>query len=231
MKIKLTHIIPTLALAVLTTSANAAIVINGTAFWAQNSATVTGTFNASTSDKLVVVVTGEHGNPGFVGDVTALTYNGQTLIKAVNRDAVPGPGVNNSTDQTFNDIWYLDNPGNFTGLNTITATVGTRATVTVFGLTGTLAGVGATSVSAAASRSVNLTTTAANSLVITSFGLGGNGNTGSVTGVTADSPLTLRSAQIVGSNWNGQVTGSSLVALAGSGTYSFSGGNAAGANM
>lgn len=202
------------------------VTINGTAFWQASANPVTGTFNASGSDKLVVIVTGENANPGQVGDVSNVTYNGRALIKAVDRSS-------SSTDQTYNDIWYLDNPGNFTGTNVVSASITSRAHVTVFGLSGTKPGFGASAISAAASRSVNLTTTAANSLVIACFGLGGNGNTALTTDITTnDSPLTLVSKQHLDSRgWSGHATGYAHVSAPATAAYSFQGGNASGAHV
>ena len=49
--------------------------------------TVDGTFNASGSDKLVVVLTGEHGFNNDTGDVTSVTYDGVALTRAIDRNA------------------------------------------------------------------------------------------------------------------------------------------------
>ena len=211
-----------------TTSANAAtITVDGFASWNKTSNPVTGTFDASGSDKLVAVVTGEHGFNNDQGNCSGITYDGVALTQAVDRNPLAS-----GTDTTYNDIWYLDNPATSTG--EIIATVTTRGSVTVFGLSGTAAGVGATAISDPYQRSVDLTTTAPNSIVIASYGMGGNGNTADVQNVDADAPLTETSA--VQSNtpsrpWDGHVTGYALVASAGPGTYSFTGGNQDGAHV
>jgi hypothetical protein len=60
--------------------ASAAITRNGSASWARTAAP--GTYNASTSNKLVVVVSGEHNfTNNYTGNCSAVTYNGQALIR------------------------------------------------------------------------------------------------------------------------------------------------------
>jgi hypothetical protein len=224
----LTFALAAVAACLVAGTVQAQITLTSTTF-SSTSSPISGTFNAFGSSKLVVVLTGEHGNPGWVGDATSVTYDGVPLIKAVNRDAVPGPNPppnTGSTDQLFGDIWYLDNPTTSTGAISITAS--TRAVVTAFALSGTKAGVGNTVISGPDSKSVNLTTTAANSIVIASHNMGGNGNTANVGSVNTVSPLIETSAISQGSSWNGHVTGYAIVATPGSATYSFTGGNLAG---
>lgn len=218
-------------------SANAAIVVDATAFWntetdtSASNTTITKNFNASASDKLVVIVTGENGNPGsLAGNVSSVTYDGVALTEIVDRNPIGGTTPLGATyDQTYNSIFYLDNPATSTGQ--IIANVNTRGNVTVFALSGTAAGYGNTVIGAQESRSVNLTTTGAGSIVIASLGMGGNGNSANVTSVNADSPLTEVSAQEEGSLWDGHVTGYAIVPTAGPGTYSFSGGNVIGSHI
>jgi len=219
------------ALVLTATSANAALItVNGFDSWNAGSSPITGTFDASSSDKLVVIVTGEHGWPNNAGgDCTGVTYDGVALTQAVDRDpiiTIPDPNL--LVDQTYNDIWYLDNPATSTG--EIVASVVTRGNVTVFGLSGTALGVGNTAISPQDSNSVSLTTSAADSIVIASYGMGGYGNTANVDSVDADAPLIETSAQENGSRWDGHVTGYALVASAGPGTYSFTGGNLSGSH-
>ena len=156
--------------------------------------------------------------------MTSVTYDGVPLTPVIQRNAQ----VSN-TDTVYNHIWILDNPAASHVSGTIVANVVNRGNVTVFGLSGTLPGAGATAISATDTRSVDLATTAPNSLVIASFGMGGAGNTADVLNVTVNPPLTFVSAQENGSLWDGHVTGYAKVASAGAGTYSFSGGNQAGA--
>jgi hypothetical protein len=200
--------------------ATAAIEIDGFDSWHADSTTLTGTFDASGSDKLVVVVTGEHGHNNNAGACSSITYDGVLLTEAVNRNAITG-----GTDTLYNDIWYLDAPA--AGVGEIIANVSSRGNVTVFALSGTAAGVGAIAISDSHERSVDLTTTGNGSLVISSFGLGGGGNTGSVAGVSADAPLIQTSA-ISNGNWDGHVTGYAIVPTIGTNTYSFTGGNTSG---
>jgi hypothetical protein len=207
-----------------TISVNAGkIVIDGTAFWRNQSTGVfTGTFDASGSDKLVVILTGEHGFNTNAGTVNSVTYDGVPLIPVIQRNAQVA-----STDTLFNHIWILDNPA--TSAGQIAVNVVNRGSVTAFGLSGTSPGAGATAISPNNTRTVDLTITASNSLVIASFGMGGAGNTANVGSVTVALPLTFVSAQFNGSSWDGHVTAYAQVPTAGTGTYSFTGGNETGA--
>jgi hypothetical protein len=208
----------------------AQITVDGTAFWNSTGSPVTGNFDASGSDKLVVIVTGEHGFPNNEGgNANGVTYDGTPLVQAVDRNPIVVTSDPKVVDQTYNDIWYLDNPDTSTG--EIIADVTTRGNVTVFGLSGTAPGVGATVISDRQSRSVDLTTSAPGSLVIASFGMGGDGNTANVNAVTADEPLTQVSAQENGNIWDGHVTGYAEVSAAGTETFSFTDGNVSGAHV
>jgi hypothetical protein len=220
------------AVAGMALQANAAIITVDAITTFQNSGgNITGTFDASGFDKLVVVVTGEHGFPNNEnGDTNGVTYNGTSLVQAVNRNPIVVNPDPKEVDQTYNDIWYLDNPGG-TATSEIFADVSTRGSMTVFGLSNTLPGVAATVISDRQSRAVDLTTSGPDSLVIASFGMGGDGNTADVNNVTVDSPLTFASAQENGSTWDGHVTGYAQVPTAGTGTYSFSGGNISGSHV
>ena len=214
----LTRIPQTLALAALALAPiNAAITYDGFASWDRNSDP--GSFNASGSDKLVVVVSGEHNFGGnYTGNVTGITYNGQTLIKAVEES--PSDPATGGHGQTTSDIWYLDNPGSFAGPGTIDVSFnGNNWVVTAIGLSGTEDGVGATAhVSGAAS--VNLATTAANSLVIANIGMGGQGNTADAN-VLPNAPLTKISGLKIGSNWASHTVGYAPIAAPGPQTFSF----------
>jgi hypothetical protein len=199
------------------------ITVDGTAFWRnQDTGVFTGTFDASKSDKLVVILTGEHGFNNDQGKVNSVSYDGVALTPVIQRNAQV-----TSTDTVYNHIWILDNPATSTGL--VAVNVVNRGNVTVLGLSGTLPGAGATAISPNGTRAVNLTSTASNSLVIASFGMGGAGNTADTQNVSVDPPLTFVSAQKNGNNWDGHVTGYAKVPNMGTGTYSFTGGNVAGA--
>jgi hypothetical protein len=203
------------------------ITINGTATWFANSVTLSGTLNASGSSKLVVIVTGEHGNPGDLsGNSNTVTYDGVALTKVIDRNPIGGTPV----DQTFNDIWYLDNPGAVHVAGAIVAGVNSRGNVTAFALSGTAPGVGQTAVSPQASKSVVLSTGFANSIVIASHGMGGDGNTANVTAVNATLPLIERTATAQTSLWDGHVTATALVPAPATATYAFNGGNTTGSH-
>jgi hypothetical protein len=204
------------------------VTIDGSAFWRAESSTITGTFDASGSDKLVVILTGEHGFNNNAGTVNSVTYDGVPLTPVIQRNARVA-----QTDTIYNHLWILDHPAEFHVTGTIVANVVNRGNVTVFGLSGTLPGTGATAISDNNTRTVDLATTAPDSLVIASFGMGGAGNTANVSTVAADSPLTRASAQNNGgnSNWDGHVTAYAQVPSAAAGTYSFSGGIESGAHV
>jgi hypothetical protein len=208
----------------LATTARAQITIDATTAFNSSNSTFSGTFNASGSDKLVVIVTGEHGFNNDQGNCNSVTYDGVLLTRLIDRNPLAS-----TTDTLYNDIWYLDKPAGSTGLLALNTT--TRGNVTAYALSGTMPGAGATVIGAPNSRTANLTTTGANSLVIVSWGLGGAGNTAGLSGVGVNPPLTETSKQENGSNWDGHVTGYAFVANAGTGTYSFTGGNSSGAHV
>ncbi len=192
------------------------ITYDGFASWDRDSDP--GTFNASGSDKLVVIVSGEHNFPGnYSGDVVNVTYNGQALSKVV--DVSPNEFGHG---QTAADIWFLDNPGNYAGSGTIDVTFnGNNWVVTAIGLSGTAAGFGATA-NVTGTSSVNLTTVGENSVVIASVGMGGMGNTATpLPGITGNAPLTTVDALEIGSNWAGHAVGRATIASPSSSTFSF----------
>jgi uncharacterized repeat protein (TIGR02543 family) len=92
--------------------------------------------------------------------------------------------------------------------------------------------VGQTAISLQASKSVVLSTGFANSIVIASHGMGGDGNTANVSLVNATLPLIERSAQQNGggSLWDGHVTATALVPVPATATYAFNGGNTTGSH-
>jgi hypothetical protein len=152
------------------------------------------TFDASASDKLVVVVTGEHNFGGNLsGDVTSITYDGVSLTKAVERQPF------SSTLQTVSELWYLDDPTAATAsanagdpapattgsIRIVVVGNGTNYVQTAFGLSGTAPGFGGASSIAIGTQSTNLLVSSPNSKVISWLTLGGAGNTAT----TAESVL------------------------------------------
>ena len=200
-------------------SSHAQITVDGFDSFNSTNALFSGTFDASRSDKLVIVATGEHGFNNATGNLNSLTYDGVPLIKAIDRDAQFA-----STDTIYADIWYLDNPGIFHTNGLIEVSAENRGNITAIGLSGTLEGVGNVGVTPTDTRSIDLQTTA-ESIVIASFSMGGAGNTANVNNVTSDAPLTQIAALKTGSNWDGQVVGYENNTAAGNQTYSFTGGN------
>ena len=198
-------------------SANAAtITIDSTTSWATRTTNQPVAFDASSSDKLVVVATAEHGFNNTNGTVNGVTYNGQALTAALERDP-----VTNGSDITYTSIWYLDNPGSFAGTGEIQVAAVNREIVTVLALSNTLADFGATATGNQGDLSIGLTTTAANSLVVANLGMGGNGNTGNTDNTDTTSPLLEVAAPKDASNWLGHVTGQQEVAAAGANTFAF----------
>ncbi|MGB1124760.1 MAG: hypothetical protein ACPG4Q_06115, partial [Phycisphaeraceae bacterium] len=185
-----------------------------------------GVFNASSYDKLIVIVTGEHGFPNNTSgiNITGVSYDGIDMSAAVIRDGLPEVD-NVSPDQAFNHIYYLDDPLGTTGTIQVNTNL-SRFVVTAIGLDGAAAGVGATAIAGLSTKSVDLTTTSANSFVIASNGLGGTGNNGNVDGLTVNSPLSLLGAVETNSNYSGHVIGGATVATAGTDSYSFTGSTA-----
>jgi len=199
-------------------SANAEITLDGSAAWAA----MTGTIDASDSDKLVVVVSGEH-NFGSPGEIYDVTYDGVSLTKGME---INSPGYVNCTAA---DIWYMDNPCDVHIAGAIAAsTNGSNYVMTAFLLSGTADGIGNTAISTD-TKSVELTTTGDGSLVLAAHTMGGDHetddtvhrNTAYVENVDADPPLTEQSAVKNGASYNGHVTGTAIVAAAGTATYSF----------
>jgi len=222
-----TLIFSTAALLSVAGLANAQISADGIVNYADNDADGAegvGVFNASIFDKLVVIVTGEHGFPNNTDGIfiNGVTYDGVSMISAVTRDGLPE--VNNaSPDQLFNHMYYLDNPFGTTGTIAVNTSL-SRLVVTAIGLNGTAEGIGATAISGISTNSVNLATTSANSYVIASNGLGGTGNNGNVDGLSTNPPQSLLSAVETNSNYAGHLIGGTTVTTPGTGSYSFTSG-------
>ncbi len=222
-RIKTVLTLAVVAMAVMSTSATAEITFDGFQSWQPTSAL--GTFDASGSDKLVVVATGEHNFGGNLsGNIVNITYDGVGLTKAV--EVNPADPATGGHGQTATDIWYLDNPGSYYTAGLIQASVsgnGNNYVYTAIGLSGTAEGVGPTA-AAPGAATVDLTTTAAGSIVIFNIGMGGQGNTASpLPGVTATSPaeaVTIAGLE-AGNNWAGHAVAYAIIGSPGLNTFSF----------
>lgn len=184
------------------------------------------TFDASASDKLVIIATKE----GNANPFTTLTYEGQPLTLAVSTGSAVG-------NQHWQGIYYLDNPGTYDNgvepVGQIVAVSGTsRNIITAVGLSNTAPGFGGSAAPAAPdnSKTVNLPVNFVGSMVIASHGMGQDGNTANVTTVNTTSPLVKMSAIKRGNNWVGHVTGYAASQGPGLTTYGFTGGSTAGVN-
>jgi hypothetical protein len=196
-------------------------------------------FDASASDKVVVIVTGENGNPGsLAGKVNSLTYDGVAMTKAVGRFPI-ATSPSGPVDQLYNDIWYLDNPAaatasangadiNLAVPGNIRASVDSRGVITAIRLSGTAPGVGATAISAQEVKSVSLLAATSGGMVLASYGMGGDGNTANVTAVNTTPTTAELTAVSQGSTWNGHVTSRTAVTSPGFVTSTFTGGNTIG---
>ena len=197
-------------------AANAALItvddvqdFNGAPSGEQWDYTLTDSYDASGSDKLVVTVSTENGW-GQAQDITDITYNGTSMTQAVQ-----GLSSGNSGASA---IFYLDDPG-AAGPIVISSQRPNSGLTVVYALSGTTDGVGDTDSTQTASTSI--TTTTPDSLVIAHHGNGFDvGNTGSA--ATADAPLTQTGSYRHGSGWTGAGAGYQQVASAGTVTPSFS---------
>jgi len=167
------------------------------------------------SDMIVVMVSGEHGFNNTSGQANGVTYNGIAMTEIVDRDPVAG-----GSDIEFASMFILMNPTVGDGSGVVTDVVN-RGAVSAYALSD-VSGVVQSGFGATGDVSTTINTTAGN-IVIAGLALGGDGNTGNVSNVTADSPLTLDGAADDPSNWFGQAAGSSIVGTTGSNTYGFSG--------
>lgn len=219
-------------------SANAAISVVNTASFTNggsNLSDATYSFNAFGADKIAVIVTGEAGNPGQMSNgVTGVFFDSISLTQLVDRNSIPeSSGGAGDWDQTYNDIWYLDASA-YTGgafqnsvLN-FSVTAGSRGHLAVIALSDTADGAGNSVIGARDSNTASLATSAG-SIVIASYGTGGNGNTGSISGVDWNGDVQV-SAQVQ-SSWNGQVTGYTNNVADDSASYSFTDSDAQGGHV
>jgi hypothetical protein len=196
-------------------------------------------FDASASDKLVVIVTGENGNPGsLAGKVNSITYDGVAMTQAVGRLPI-GSSPSGPVDQLYNDIWYLDDPAaatasaNANDINlavpgNIRASLNSRGVITAIRLSGTATGVGATAISAQEVKRVSLLAATSGGMVLASYGMGGDGNTANTQSVNTTPTTAELTAVKQGSDWNGHVTSRTSVASPALVTAIFTGGNTIG---
>lgn len=188
--------------------ANAAIslVNSGTSTGGSLPLTLLSGYDASTSSKIVVTISGEDG----FGDSlpTGVSFGSDAFTLAITAE--------NSIQQAW--IYYLD-------ASTAGGTFGTEDLVidgsgtddflaSYMFLSGTADGVGATN--SASSQTISLTTTANDSFVVAAHANNGNS-------ATAQSPLTVLADGDAGSAGGG--SGYATVATAGTGSYSFTGGS------
>jgi hypothetical protein len=180
-------------------------------------------YDATGVDKLVVVYAAESGfNTQSVTNLT-MSYNGVAMTLGRFQQFLAPPALTNDNGAVA--IFYLDNP--FQGAATFTAgfaSTGGGANgghVTIFGLAGTLDGIGAVAGTSTNDRalspnaSTSITTTGAGSLVIAGIqNSGANNVSGAIPNVAGG--LTLGHNSAWGSNWGHAASGYQTVA--GSGT-------------
>jgi hypothetical protein len=179
-------------------------------------------FDASASDKLLVIVSGEHNFPGnLTGNVKTVTYDGVSLTKAVEQNPVSSSLI------TTSDLWYLDHPGAVHTAGQIVIAVegnGNNYVYAAMGLSGTAPGFfGATSI-ATGVPTVNMNVSAPNSMVISWLTLGGSGNTaGTATSIQSSSPTSAIKfgGVATGGNYAGHVLARSSGLPVGMNTFSF----------
>ena len=174
-------------------------------------------FNASASDKLVVVVSTEHAfGTGFGMSINSLEYNGQPMIEAVQENTLPGTAA----------IFYLDNPGPAGEIRIFQGNQnGGRATV--YALSNVAPGVGG--IGQSTINSVDVTALSSNFLVIAGILDGGQAANGNGAGApTAVLPLMQDHSGTWGNSWGGHCAGHQFVASPGTATSMF---NTAGPNL
>ncbi|MAG55500.1 MAG: hypothetical protein CMJ83_04335 [Planctomycetes bacterium] len=167
-------------------------------------------FNASASQKLVVVVSTEHAfGTGAGMSVNSIEYNGQPMIEAVQENTLPGTSA----------IFYLDSPGAAGEIRIFQGNQnGGRATI--YALSNVAPGVGG--IGQSTTNSVDVTTSTANSLVIAGILDGGQAANGNGAGApTAVLPLIQTHSGTWGNSWAGHCAGHQFVASTGIATSTF----------
>jgi hypothetical protein len=172
-----------------------------------------GDFDAGDADKLVVVVSTEHGFNNGNGFVNEVRYHGRLLNEVIQEDAGPGRGTV--------AIFALDDPGPIgSGSIEVSAARPNGGIGAAYALSGTRAGFGVTaSATGETTDSLTLTTSAENSLVIAAIDNAGNPN-GAGTPIAAR-PLTAVSSGSWGSQWGGHASGYQIVSTPASITPAF----------
>ena len=167
-------------------------------------------YDASASDKLVVVVSTEHAfgiNSGM--SINSIEYNSVPLIEAVQENTLPGTAA----------VFYLDNPGPAGEIRIIQGNQnGGRATV--YALSNTAPG--ASGIGQSVTNTVDVTTTTPNSLVIACILDGGQASNGNGAGApTTVAPLVQDHSGTWGNSWAGHAAGHQFVATPGLVTATF----------
>ena len=200
-----------------TTSASAQIIIDDTLpvlIGVGNQGTtglaIVASYDASKSDKLVVVVSTEHAfgtNAGM--SINSVEYNGQAMIEAVQENTTPGTAA----------IFYLDSPGPAGEIRIFQGNQnGGRATV--YALSNVAPGLGGFGQSI--TNSVDVITTSPNDLVIACILDGGQAANGNGAGApTAALPLIQDHSGTWGRSWGGHGAGHQFIASPGIATSTF----------
>ena len=171
---------------------------------------IVASYDASGSDKLVVVVGTEHAfGTSFGMSVNSLEYNGVAMIEAVQENTLPGTAA----------VFYLDNPGPAGEIRIIQGNQnGGRATI--YALSNVAPGVDG--VGQSVTSAVDVATTGANGLVIAGIFDGGQFSNGNGAGApTALTPLTQTHSGTWGNAWGGFCSGHQVAASPGVTTSTF----------
>ncbi len=209
------------ALGLSSIAATAQVTPDGSTSWTRIDAP--GNHDASASDKLVVVVSGEHHFPGNLsGKCNSVTYNGEPLALAI--EELPADPATGGHGQTYASIWYLDDPGAHAGNGDIVIDfTGNSWVATAVGLSGTLPGAGDTG-QVSGSAIIGASSVDYGALAIAAVGMGGQGNTATpLPGVTATAPAgadTIAALKI-GNNWAGHAVATSTIDIPAQQTFAF----------
>lgn len=182
-----------------------------------NKTIITG-FDPGSSDKMVIFLGGEHGFPlNTGGQFNSVTLNGFALNPIIQEES----GI--PTIAAF----YLDDPGLTAGAGDLIVNQGNhnQSIYSIYLLSGTAEGVGNSATSTGAgNNSINLTTTAPNSLILIGHENAGPGGGNGAGNYSANTPLIEDTNYlVVGSNWTSLSTAHAFVTTPGSATYSYSG--------
>ena len=171
------------------------------------SVTGLGTFDAGSSDKLVVVISTEDANNAGTGFVYSVRYNGKVMIEAIQEDAGSGDGTA--------AIFYLDYPGAIGGGTIQVSAENPNGGIgCAYALSNTMPGFAVSNTNTGtAANSVALTTAGDRSVVIAVIDNAGKPNTSGTPTATTTSPssLTQASSGSWGSQWGGHASGYRLV--------------------